>query len=256
MMSAATLKVLFWNARSIRNKNIELFDYLVNNNIDICLICETWLKQNDKLAHSLYKCIRRDRETIVFDILPCIQTDVVENLGIRLISSDKKVNLYSIYFPGGAITEDKRKLFKSDLRKLCNISGSFVLCGDFNCRHGSWGCSRANAWGNILNEFTTFFPINILHPGQPTYVPANPRHSPSNLDIVVTNSPNFISHITAIDELDSDHLPVRFCLNLDINATHREIFPAKATRLPFKSKVCTCEWWLSVNAVKLKVFVV
>lgn len=56
------LKIIFWNCRSIRNKSIELFNFLTDNNIDICLLSETWLKCGEKLTHRNYYCVRNDRK--------------------------------------------------------------------------------------------------------------------------------------------------------------------------------------------------
>ena len=62
-MSNASLHIIFWNARSIRNKFHELFEFISNNNVDICLLNETWLDSKIKMLHPLYDCIRYDRET-------------------------------------------------------------------------------------------------------------------------------------------------------------------------------------------------
>jgi hypothetical protein len=35
------------NARSVRNKTAEIVEHIVDSNIDICIITETWLKEYD-----------------------------------------------------------------------------------------------------------------------------------------------------------------------------------------------------------------
>lgn len=55
------IRFMFWNARSIRGKMSEYFDFLLNNNIDISMVTETWLETNDKFSHHSYNCLRIDR---------------------------------------------------------------------------------------------------------------------------------------------------------------------------------------------------
>ncbi len=40
------MKVSLWNAQSAKNKTIEISDYILESNIDIHFITETWLSQN------------------------------------------------------------------------------------------------------------------------------------------------------------------------------------------------------------------
>lgn len=60
-----SIKIMFWNCRSVRNKFIELFNFLRKENVDICLLSETWLKSSNKFYHPNYDCIRVDREHTV-----------------------------------------------------------------------------------------------------------------------------------------------------------------------------------------------
>ena len=56
------LKLLTWNANDIKNKIFELYD-LINNNIQIACINETFLKSNINLhSHPNYHCYRFDTE--------------------------------------------------------------------------------------------------------------------------------------------------------------------------------------------------
>lgn len=248
-MTNDCLKIIFWNCRSIRNKFMELFDFLERENIDICLLSETWLKNNNKLFSPNYSCIRVDRETtgggvailikksISYTELPSVKTDVIENVGIRIVANNStNFKLYSIYFPGGSSTQERQRRFKSDLRRLFSDREPYILCGDLNSRHRNWGCRRANCYGNILTEFTTFFPITVLSTDDPTYVPASNRSSPSTLDLILTNVPNFISHPFVVDELSSDHLPIKFDLDFTPTRIGRADFDySRANWLGFKS---------------------
>ena len=56
------IRLLQWNARSIRNKKDELFHFLLKTDIDICLLCETWLNNKDSIKHQNFFCYRLDRQ--------------------------------------------------------------------------------------------------------------------------------------------------------------------------------------------------
>lgn len=42
---ADKIKMITWNARGIRKKTTEFFDYLIRENIDVALVSETWLNE-------------------------------------------------------------------------------------------------------------------------------------------------------------------------------------------------------------------
>ena len=102
-MSKSQLNVIFWNARSIRKKYVEFFNFLSNNDVDICLLCETWLSYNIKIYHPNYDCVRYDREgsgggvaiilkkTNSYRIIKCIETNVIETVGIILNLSNQTI---------------------------------------------------------------------------------------------------------------------------------------------------------------------
>jgi exonuclease III len=55
------INIITWNARGINHKSYELFDFLIDNNIHICLATETWLKNNISLSHKNFFVYRNDR---------------------------------------------------------------------------------------------------------------------------------------------------------------------------------------------------
>lgn len=175
-MSLLNINVMFWNCRSIRNKIFELIHFLNSNNVDICLLSETWLSDENTFYHPQYSCVRRDRvgrngggvailvkKTIQFNIIPCIATEVVENVGIEIsFRENSNLRIYSVYFPGGQNNSVFRNKFKSDIRKMLNMPYKYMICGDLNSRHRSWNCLRANPWGNILYDFVSLPRNNIF----------------------------------------------------------------------------------------------
>lgn len=215
---------MFWNARSIRGKMSEYFDFLLNNNIDISMVTETWLETNDKFTHPSYNCLRIDRshrrgggvalvshKSLKLRQLKCIDTGLIENVVAELnINDSETFKIICVYFPGGRANETSRSIFKSDLRKILSVGGNFVICGDLNSKHRDWGCHRANTWGNILSDFTLTFPFTIRYPNNPTHIPCSSNSRPSTIDLVLTNVPHFMNYPVVFNDLNSDHFPVLF----------------------------------------------
>lgn len=220
------VKFMLWNARSIRGKISEYFDFLMENKIDISMVTETWLEKNDKFAHPSYKCFRIDRpnrrgggvalvinNSLKVRQLKCVDTGLIENIVAELFINDHEIlKMVCVYFPGGRANGTTRSIFKSDLRKILGIGGDYVICGDFNSKHRDWGCFRANSWGNILSDLTLSFPFTIRYPNNPTHIPCSSNSRPSTIDLILTNVPHFMNFPVVMNELNSDHLPVMFSI--------------------------------------------
>ena len=105
----------------------------------------------DMIVKVLVRELPSFKKTISYSIIKCIETNVIENVGIILNLSNQTIcKIICVYFPGGRCSPEIKAKFKNDLRKLASIREPFVICGDLNCRHRDWGCTRANSWGNII----------------------------------------------------------------------------------------------------------
>lgn len=232
------INIVTWNARGIRNKKEELYEFLLNNNIDICLLNETWLNQNVSIRHNEFYCYRNDRvggrgggvaiiikKNIRHQLMPLMNTSLIENIGVKIFNSNgDSIDIYSCYFPGGNTrsTDNKKQKFTSDLRKLSSSSNNYLLGGDFNSRHSMWGCSRANCWGNLLHDKLPNYNIQLVIPNEHTYISSSTGRQNSTLDIFLTNAINNFSEATVINDLSSDHLPVKLTFKkLADNNLHR-----------------------------------
>lgn len=225
------INIITWNARGIRNKHLELFQFLINHNIHICLVTETGLNSNLSISNSEFKVYRNDRidrtgggvaviikKNIRHKLLPIANTSLIENIGIKLFTSTGPIDIYSCYYPGGSagLGGIKKRQFASDIHML---SGNvrYLLGGDFNCRHQSWGCMRGNCWGNILYEKLVSYNIHIIYPCDHTHIPSSANRQGSTLDFFLTNEPIMMSPALVINDLSSDHLPVKISLNSSYN---------------------------------------
>lgn len=71
------INLFFWNSHSIRGKIDETFDYLIDNNIDIGIFTETWLKPIDVLYHPEFKCYRNDRISGIVEVLQLLSEGIL-----------------------------------------------------------------------------------------------------------------------------------------------------------------------------------
>lgn len=222
-MMTPELNIVTWNARGIKNKSIELFQFLLAYNIHVCLVSETWLNPNVSLSHKEFHIYRNDRQSrrgggVALIIrkhnthlpVPIVNTSLIENIGVKIKTDSGDIHIYSCYFPGGRVGSDgtRKKMFASDIHKLSR-SEKYILGGDFNSRHQSWGCTRANCWGNVLYEKQDSYSLNIIYPSESTYIPSQLNRQSSTLDIFITNSYELLTSAEVLNELSSDHLPVR-----------------------------------------------
>lgn len=217
------LKICHWNARGLKNKIAETFNFLVSNDIDIILISETWLKSTDVvLKNSNFKCYRLDRmdkrgggvciiikKNIKHSLLPLFATKVIEAIGISVLSNGNSFTITSCYFSRQKISANTLVLFRNDIRLLTRTADPFFfICGDFNARHRFWGCLKANQTGNVLYDELLKNNFSVEYPPTHTYHPSSSRANSSTLDLLITNNPGLIASINVANDLASDHLAV------------------------------------------------
>jgi hypothetical protein len=221
-VSNSDLRVIFWNAQSVGNKRVEIFDFLIREKIDIALISETWLKPNYSFFHCDFEVIRSDRTTgehggvaivvrknIQFKRLASLKTKVIENVGVSLMVNNKILHFYSVYFPGSSNRTVLEK-FRQDIISLSNLSSSFIIAGDLNSKYKLWNKSDSNSAGSILFNEISNLPFILMYPDEPTHYPYQANSQPSCIDVILTNLLHNISELSVLSELSSDHLPVFF----------------------------------------------
>lgn len=246
--SVNSLKISYWNANGIFHKSHDFFRFLSNNEIDVSLVCETFLKTNLKLSHSDYKIYRLDRtgrrkggvavivkSGILHTLLPSFHLKVLEAIGISIVTSTGPITLVSVYNPGA--NRDDRS-FIDDIKTLTKIRNSYFICGDLNARHRLWNCSRANTAGNSLFDELQTGSFIIQHPPSSTYIPSDPNRRCSTLDIVLTNGQHTMTIPQISTDLSSDHLPVQFEIDSsNVQTIHPRAIPdySRADWQGFKS---------------------
>lgn len=132
------------------------------------------------------------------------------------------------------------KIYINDIKKLLNSNGKTMVIGDYNARHSHWHCARSNVLGNAVyklinqNNYNLYFPCD-----NPTHIPNNGTQ-PSTIDVAITNQPN-VSKISAINDLNSDHLPISITVNVKTNREPENIFLKRTIDwLKFRKRINDC----------------
>lgn len=159
-------------------------------------------------------CVRKG---ISHTLLPHLNLEVIESLGIKIHTSTGEIELHAVYYPGTSYSTIVFEKFRKDIKTLTNRRNSFFICGDLNSKHVHWNCVRNNKAGQILFDEMNYSNYIIDNPPTPTYF--SHQANPSTLDIILTNNQHQFSPLQAHQELSSDHLPVTFQIYLNGNTT-------------------------------------
>ncbi len=207
------------NARSVRNKSLELCEYIKDQNLDILAITETWLFSHDlaiirKLTPNGYNLKhepRNDRqgggvaiiyrEGIKCEGRPSIQPTTFEHMVYKFTSHVKSMTLAVLYRPTHSEKNNKpMSLFFDELTDLLeNLSTSvdeLLVVGDFNIHVDNKLNRDAIHLLDLLDSFNL-----IQHVNEPTHKDGH------TLDLIITRPGNFITNLT-VDSLISDHFSV------------------------------------------------
>ena len=145
-----TLSGALINCGSVTNETQEIQVELMTNNLDVCVLTETWIKEDDnvtpvRLCPNGYKSLPISRLhrtgggiTIVFKkdlnvTKACTTTYTTMEMATFWININNCViNLVSIYRPPDTNILDFCHEFTDILEQHINQSGELVLTGDFN----------------------------------------------------------------------------------------------------------------------------
>ena len=222
-------KVLFLNARSIRNKVFDLQALLLMDSFDVVVIVETWLDRNYEdfeLKLEGYNIFRKDRCNrrgggvliAIRNHISCIHRSDLE-VKLEMIALEIRPNpticvlLSAFYRP-----PDADELFLSQFREfLVKYSrtglSNLVVTGDFNFPHIDWnlGCPtkphpETEDFCNMLDDL--FLVQKNLHATRDL---RNSGPSGNILDLVLTNNDILVEDVVVHPHVfDSDHDPLTF----------------------------------------------
>ena len=220
--SNAYLKVLYINARSLRNKFNDLEIHALVDDYDIIGITESWLDidARDFLAEynlpnfTIFNCDRQGRQGggvllyIRKHLHPIsIKKSLINNIDSIYIQlkneANEKIIIGIIYRPPAQSNDTDNKLY-DQISDIC-CTHNTVLFGDFNLPVSKWGEPiRSNTGTDLYN--------NLLESSLHQFV-NKPTRGANILDLVIATSENLVNDIQIGDEFSSsDHRVVTFNL--------------------------------------------
>ncbi|VVC44186.1 Endonuclease/exonuclease/phosphatase,Reverse transcriptase domain [Cinara cedri] len=221
--TSQSLIILLWNANGLANHRNELITTLNEKRIDLALISETHFTSNTKFSIPGYTTIPANhpdntahagaaifiRSSIQFTPLPSINEDFLQAVAINIKLNHTPITMVASYCP------PKHKITQTQFENFFNSLGQyFVIEGDLNAKHHSWGCHTSNPKGKSLLKAIKNKQLSVLAPPNPTYWPSSLRKRPDILDIFVVQVPPRLNHlVTNLLDPCSDHSPVLLCLD-------------------------------------------
>jgi exonuclease III len=147
-------------------------------------------------------------------LLPPYQEHAIQATNIQINVDSIPIILLSVYCP------PNHNKSKNKFNSLFNILGNtFIVGGDFNAKHNTWGCRVENQICKTLFQTITDNHFSVISPPGPTYWSTHLNRHPDTLDYFVTKLPNHLTTlVNNICDLSSDHSPV--ILTLRGNPTH------------------------------------
>ena len=155
------LRIAHWNAEGVRNKKIDLQNFLRANGIDICCLQETHLTQNHRFSVRGYETYRHDREgrlkggvvTLVKNSLPSVLLkkskpgEDTEYIGIQLVTRQKEpLTLYNVYSPPDKLI---------NLDEVEATDNNWMIVGDFNSHSPNGGYEDLDQKGYLQQLATS-----------------------------------------------------------------------------------------------------
>lgn len=224
MQYNSELKIMFWNAQGINSlsKQIQLQQVLKAKYIDIAILCETLLNEDSSFSLPGYRIYRQDRIGAGGGVAIVVKNNLktknysnyatsgIENVSVELFLQNRSLVVTAIYSP------KYYDSFKHDILKITPSNKEYIICGDFNAKHSSWNCPRANTAGNVLFNLQLRSNFFIYYPSSPTRYPQSSIGHPTTLDLMLTNTNMFISPLLShASILPSDHCPVTFSIEAE-----------------------------------------
>jgi exonuclease III len=219
----STLRILAWNANGRLQHKEQLLVTLIEQNIDVCLILETHFTRESYLKLSGFKvyhtihpsnCARGGSAVIVKTSLSHYEDFKTEKekfqvTSVTLKTSAEAITVAAIY------SLPRHNLKRGDyITLLQSFPGKFIIGGDFNSKHISWGSRLTNMKGNELDQAIKEYRCDVHTTGKPTYWLTDLNKLPDLIDFFVTKilSTGFLD-VTEEFDLDSDHSPIVLTLS-------------------------------------------
>lgn len=217
--SPNSFTIIQWNARSISNKLDQLNNFLINCNVDLVLLNETWLSTDRTIKIKGYNIIRQDsdhphggvaiaiKSTYSFLTIPTISTYDFQNILVEINTGIKVIDILCCYSPPPPNGKFKISNLIVPYSKIRHKD--FLIIGDFNAHQVAWGCRRNDSRGSSIQSFIEDHNIICLNDHNLTTL-APFGNTGNVLDLVLSSLPlsSSCSFEVLDDPMSSNHYPI------------------------------------------------
>lgn len=179
-------------------------------------------REGDQRGGGLAILVRNDVHFKPMQLVPFNNSQMEIQAITILVNKSLNLNILNVYNPNKIISTDEYDCYFKQLGERG------IIVGDFNCHHNLWDeKNRQDAAGHKLADALLLNPsITLLTtPTTPTYFNVYTNHS-STIDLCFVSSHLFtMAHVTAEDDLGSDHYPMLTCLAVKPDTTRFKTRP-------------------------------
>ncbi|XP_078410452.1 uncharacterized protein LOC144687812 [Cetorhinus maximus] len=217
------LKVLYLNARSIRNKVNELVAQIKIGRYDVVGITVTWLQGDQEWELNIqgYTSYRKDRQVgrgggvallVRNEIKSIARNDVgsddVESVWVELRNRKGKNTVMGVVYRPPYSSQDVGHKIHQEIEKACKKGKVTVMMGDFNIQV-EWENQFGS--GSQEKEF-----VECLQDGFMEQLVVEPNREQAILDLVMCNEADLIRELKVKEPLGgSDHSMIEFTLQFE-----------------------------------------
>ena len=220
-----------WNPQSLQNKIFDFIQTLVDNDIDIAFITETWMTSSNNLTsgllresgYNMFHSFRSDRRGGGVAILTKTsfltksgktfkyQTFEIVVQSVKLFNQAQSINLVTVY----RLDESKPVFiqeFYNFIEFLSTNYSNLVICGDFNIHVNKPTETFVSDFNDVLNTFSLSQSVHV------------PTHNLGNTLDLIIHDPSIltISNINIEKPDRSDHFQIFFDLHCNIKINSKK----------------------------------
>lgn len=225
------MRIATWNVNGLAARKHELELMIKSNKLDILLLSETHLTDSNSFNLNGFSCYVTNhpdmtghagtaviiKNSIQHHELPEFRRDYLQATSISIDDWQGPLILSSIYCPPKHII--KEDMFGQYFKKL---GGRFIMGGDPNAKHTSWGSRVIVTRGRELKKCIENHQLRAISTGEPTYWPTDINKLPDLLDFYITKGISNLYHsVESCLDGSSDHTPVLMTVSTTI--IHRPI---------------------------------
>ena len=209
------------NCRSVVNKTQEIKLKLVNNNLDLCILTETWIKEGDtitptRLCPNGYKSLSISRQDKVGGGIAIVYKSelnislardepykTMESSSFIISTVNRQINLITIYRPPDTNVLEFCNEFANLPETNINLSGELILLGDINIAVNKPFDLGPATFLDVLDSFNLVNKVD------------KPTHRLSNTpDLIILDANSSIIPRIKVDRLFSDRNIIFFDISL------------------------------------------